>query len=206
MTTSPYCVKLNLVPLILHTHLILARLCAIIIHEVRGHMVIETEGTRGKLLREWLAETEAALTKLNRKLEPMLSEKDALEGKIQAFRTLLATEGSIERREEPRRRAVSVADCAYQALKELGQPTHYIKLLQHLNDQGVEVPGASPKNNLVAHMTRDPRIVRTLQRGVYGLSEWEQVGGTAGQNDPSNADELGGEGKCDMDYDPFAEE
>jgi hypothetical protein len=71
-------------------------------------------------------------------------------------------------------RARSLVDEAAGALAAAGKPTHYRQLVSLLADRNVYVPGKDPGANLIAHISRDDRFVRT-GRGIYGLAEWPSV-------------------------------
>lgn len=56
-------------------------------------------------------------------------------------------------------------------LKEAGRPLHISELMDRLHARGVRVPGQGKAANVIAHLSRDPLIVRP-SRGIYGLAEW----------------------------------
>lgn len=56
-------------------------------------------------------------------------------------------------------------------LSAAGQPIHISDLMRRLRKARVEIPGAGTQANLIAHLRRDPRIVRP-SRGMYGLLGW----------------------------------
>jgi hypothetical protein len=74
----------------------------------------------------------------------------------------------------PDRKGSSFVDQAAEVLRELGRPAHYRQLVELLADRKVYVPGKDPGANLISHITRDDRFVRT-GRGLYGLAEWPSV-------------------------------
>jgi hypothetical protein len=57
-------------------------------------------------------------------------------------------------------------------LGEAGRPLHISELMRILKEEGVQVPGAGTQANLIAHLSRDPRIFRPA-RGMYGLAIWD---------------------------------
>ena len=59
-------------------------------------------------------------------------------------------------------------DTAADVIREAKAPVHYQELLKQVNGKGVNVPGRDPAANLIAHIGRDQRFVRT-GRGTYGL-------------------------------------
>lgn len=68
---------------------------------------------------------------------------------------------------------MSVPDMAYEILYNQSnqEPVHYQKLANSIMAGGKLIPGKDPAANLIAHLGRDDRFVRT-GRGMYGLLEW----------------------------------
>lgn len=56
-------------------------------------------------------------------------------------------------------------------LATAGRPLHISELMRLLHDRDVPIPGAGTQANLITHLRRDRRLVRT-SRGMYGLSAW----------------------------------
>jgi hypothetical protein len=56
-------------------------------------------------------------------------------------------------------------------LEAAGRPLHVSELMRLLQQRNVTIPGAGKQANLIAHMSRDDRIVRPT-RGMYGLTSW----------------------------------
>ena len=56
-------------------------------------------------------------------------------------------------------------------LATAGRPLHISELMRLLRERGVSIPGAGAQANLIAHLRRDARLIRT-SRGMYGLSGW----------------------------------
>ncbi len=52
-----------------------------------------------------------------------------------------------------------------------GHPVHISELMRLLGQRRVVVPGAGSQANLIVHLRRDPRLMRT-SRGMYGLAVW----------------------------------
>jgi hypothetical protein len=46
---------------------------------------------------------------------------------------------------------------------------HYTDILRRVQARGVEIPGRDPGANLIAHMSRDARVVR-VGRGTYAMA------------------------------------
>jgi len=51
------------------------------------------------------------------------------------------------------------------------RPMHYRTLVDEMHNMGINVSGADPGLNLIAHIQKDKRIVR-MKRGHYGLTSW----------------------------------
>jgi hypothetical protein len=56
-------------------------------------------------------------------------------------------------------------------LDSAGRPIHVSELMRLLEKRDVVIPGAGKQANLIAHMSRDSRIVRPA-RGMYALASW----------------------------------
>jgi hypothetical protein len=56
-------------------------------------------------------------------------------------------------------------------LATASRPLHISELMRLLHDRSVPIPGAGTQANLITHLRRDRRLVRT-SRGMYGLSAW----------------------------------
>lgn len=71
---------------------------------------------------------------------------------------------------EPKARVPAVA-AAIAELEMAGRPLHISELMRLLKNRNVSIPGAGKQANLIAHMSRDGRIVRPT-RGMYALASW----------------------------------
>ena len=102
------------------------------------------------------------------------------EGQLKNIDDLLALEkGEIspnDARDAPQaeRRGVSLSDQAAEVLRIAAKPTHYRQIVGLLAERDVYVPGKDPGANLIAHIARDARFVRT-GRGMYALAQWPSV-------------------------------
>jgi len=67
----------------------------------------------------------------------------------------------------------SVSDVAFEVLSRLPEPkpVYYRDLVDLIMAEGKHIPGKNPGANLISHLTRDERFIRT-GRGTYGLAEW----------------------------------
>jgi hypothetical protein len=74
------------------------------------------------------------------------------------------------------RRAPSVSKSALlnavvETLEERGEPMQIQDLMAAVREREVKIPGKGVQANLIAYISRDPRVVRP-RRGFYGLAEW----------------------------------
>lgn len=63
--------------------------------------------------------------------------------------------------------SASFVDVAHSILAA-GGPLHYQQLAREVGARGTHIPGMNPAANLLAHLARDARFIRTA-RGTYGL-------------------------------------
>lgn len=61
-------------------------------------------------------------------------------------------------------------------LKESGEPMAIRPLMAAVVERGAPIPGRGEQANLISVIRRVPEIQR-VSRGIYGLAEWNQVGG-----------------------------
>jgi hypothetical protein len=64
-----------------------------------------------------------------------------------------------------------VRKAAIAALSGEGHPMHISVLHSRLEEMGVPIPGKGTQANVIAHLGREPSIIR-LSRGIYGLKQW----------------------------------
>lgn len=65
----------------------------------------------------------------------------------------------------------ALLDTVIEILGDAGEPMQIQALMTEVGDRDIRIPGKGSQANLIAVISRDPRIVRP-QRGFYGLSEW----------------------------------
>jgi len=68
-------------------------------------------------------------------------------------------------------RAIPAVEAVVHELAAAARPLHISELMRILFERKVKIPGAGVQANLIAHLRRDPRVVRP-SRGMYGLSDW----------------------------------
>jgi hypothetical protein len=114
---------------------------------------------------------------LRQRIEPLMAQWRHKQEQIAALERaleLLESEpepSSYQLTLPPEGNSTKPVDLAHRILAETGQPLHYRRLLSLMEGTGFVMPGANPGANLLAHLGRDQRIVRTAS-GVYGLAEW----------------------------------
>ncbi len=69
------------------------------------------------------------------------------------------------------RAAHPAVDSVVAELESAGRPIHISELVRLLKTCDVEIPGAGTQANLISHLRRDPRLMRS-SRGMYGLTSW----------------------------------
>lgn len=82
-----------------------------------------------------------------------------------------AAGGGSEAPEAPSAPTHPVVREVIKELKEAGRPLHISELMDRLQARGIRIPGQGKPANVIAHLSRDPLIVRP-SRGIYGLAEW----------------------------------
>lgn len=106
-----------------------------------------------------------------RQVEERISVKEVQLRNLDELLALEGVTGSRGAAENGVRSApASFLDAAAEIVGESPAGVHYQELLATLNSRGINVPGRDPGANLIAHLTRDERFVRT-GRGTYGLRE-----------------------------------
>jgi hypothetical protein len=75
------------------------------------------------------------------------------------------------RRRTPSPMRTALLTAVIDILNERGEPSYIGDLMAALQERSVEIPGSGQQANVIAHISRDERIVRP-KRGFYGLSEW----------------------------------
>lgn len=114
------------------------------------------------------------VTTLQNKIQELFREVENKQQQAQNIIMLLASEGSnVDDPELMSLTNVAIADLAYDYLstRENKKSIHYNDLTQFLMSKGVLIPGKNPSANLLSHISRDARFVRTGP-GTYGLKEW----------------------------------
>jgi len=131
-------------------------------------------------LRTHIAGLEADSSSLEGRIADLRNELARKREQLEAAQSLLATmvpraEKRLVESSVPRSRRTA-AQNAYEVLKAVGKPMHYVDLYEEMVRRGIEVPGEYPKANLNAHLNlhlEDGMFAR-FGRGIYGLAEWDK--------------------------------
>lgn len=114
------------------------------------------------------------ITELQKNIQEIFSEVEIKQEQAQHLVMLLKTEGvDINDPELASLTDVAVADVVYEFMTsgDSKKPVHYNDLAKAIMAKGILIPGKNPASNLLAHINRDDRFVRTAP-GTYGLREW----------------------------------
>lgn len=109
-----------------------------------------------------------------KRVQELLKAIGFREEQIEYIRKLLEAEGvALNGYQLNSALILSVSDMAYEVLskQEEHKPIHYRDLAEMIMTEGKLIPGKDPAANLIAHLSRDERFVRTAP-GTYALSEW----------------------------------
>lgn len=130
-------------------------------------------GDRLETLLAWQRELDQELEGLRAKQTELSKSIGLREAQSRNLRELLQIEQQSGQDSPPVNGSEtdSLADAAYEAVKEIGEPVYYKDLAEHLVGIGVAIPGRDPKANLLSYIARDERFKR-IKRGTYALAEW----------------------------------
>ncbi len=113
------------------------------------------------------------ISELQKNIQDMFDEVRLRQEQAQHIVMLLKAEGSdVADPDLASLTNVAVAEIAYEYLSSSDNklPMHYSDLSQAIMSKGVLIPGKNPSANLLSHISRDDRFVRTAP-GTYGLRE-----------------------------------
>lgn len=121
-----------------------------------------------------LEELRKDIADLQAQLQSIFSEIDSKQKQAEYIVELLKSEGvNTDELELDSWAIASVSDLAYHYLssREVRTPVHYRAMAKSIMADGRPIPGKDPAANLLAHISRDERFVRT-DPGTYGLAAW----------------------------------
>ncbi len=121
----------------------------------------------------------ARVSALEEEIATKVREMEQAKSEADLIRQLLRVRGgegrgedlSTETPQAPAAPTHPVVREVVEELKEAGRPLHISELMDRLHGRGVRIPGQGKPANVIAHLSRDPLIVRS-SRGIYGLAEW----------------------------------
>jgi hypothetical protein len=71
----------------------------------------------------------------------------------------------------PSRSKSVLLNAVVEILEARGEPMQIQDLMAAVRERQIPIPGQGAQANLIAHISRDPRVVRP-RRGFYGLAAW----------------------------------
>ncbi len=122
-------------------------------------------------LRAKVEELQNEILEDKKKVRHLLGSINAREEQVEYIRKLLEAEGvTLNRKELSDTLFKSVSDMAFEVLSKQKEntPIHYRELSEMIMAEGKLIPGKDPAANLIAHLGRDDRFVRTAP-GTYAL-------------------------------------
>jgi hypothetical protein len=121
-----------------------------------------------------LDELKTEIVDLQKTIQKMFSEVELKQEQASHLVMLLKAEGiSIQDPELASLTNIAIADVAYDFMTNQNKktPMHYDDIAKAIMAKGILIPGKNPASNLLSHINRDERFVRTAP-GTYGLKEW----------------------------------
>jgi len=120
-----------------------------------------------------LSQLKEEIVEHQNKIQEIFRQVEIEQEQIKSITQLLATEGMLI--DDPDLAAMTdapIADLAFKFLQNDPdhKPAHYSKITKNIMAQGILIPGKNPAANLLTHISRDDRFVRTSS-GTYGLKE-----------------------------------
>ena len=125
-------------------------------------------------LQRRLEELNGAIGSEQVKARQLLEAIASKEEQVTHITQLLAAEGvRVGDASSGEGRKKSVPEMAYEILADRPEQKaiHYRDLADLIMAEGEFIPGRNPAANLISHLSRDERFVRT-GRGTYGLASW----------------------------------
>lgn len=122
--------------------------------------IIDTLRTQQEELEVLVVQAEEALETLTERHKAVTITVDAFENGI--FK--------VKNGQEPK----AIRNRAYVLLEQIGQPLHYTAIHKILVGMGTEIGGQNPATNLIAHLSGDKGLFKSLGEGMWGLAEWPE--------------------------------
>ncbi len=111
---------------------------------------------------------------LQRHIQELFKDVEQKQEQAQHLKTLLNSEGvGLNDPELASLTNIAIEDVAYKFLlsSDDNKAVHYKDLANEIMAKGILITGKNPASNLLSHINRDERFVRTAP-GTYGLKEW----------------------------------
>jgi len=127
-----------------------------------------------KTLKAKLDDLQHIIIQEKKKVRGLLEDIKQREEQIDYIIKLIKAEGvSLDGVVINEATVTSVSDMAYEVLSRQNKinPVHYRELADMIIAEGKLIPGKDPAANLIAHLTRDNRFIRTSP-GTYAIVEW----------------------------------
>ena len=121
-----------------------------------------------------LDEIKIEILDLQKAIKKLFNEVEIRQEQVQHIVLLLKTEGiDIDDPELASLTDTAITDNVYDFLIKENKkiPLHYNDLTKAIMAKGILIPGKNPASNLLSHINRDDRFIRTAP-GTYGLKEW----------------------------------
>src|SRR3970282_191907 len=114
---------------------------------------------------EWrLKNIKVEISSLQNNIQELFKEVAVRQEQAQHIASLLKIEGlKIEDADLASLTSIVIADVVYDYLASRDQksPQHYNQITQSIMEKGILIPGKNPSANLLSHINRDKRFVRT---------------------------------------------
>ena len=130
-----------------------------------------------EMLEGKLQEVTFVINELQEKVRALYAEISIKQEQAQSILQLLQFEGhKVEGVDTEIIGQLNISDLAFEYLEDAGtkKPVHYRELASKLLSRGTVITGKDPAANLLSHINRDERFVRTAP-GTYGLAKWGLV-------------------------------
>jgi len=121
-----------------------------------------------------LQELKISILEIQKKIQDLFNEVELKQDQAKFLIMLLKAEGvDIQDPDLASLTNISISDIVFDLLDkdDSKSPMHYIELTKSILSKGILIPGKNPSSNLLAHINRDERFVRTAS-GTYGLRKW----------------------------------
>ena len=127
-----------------------------------------------EMLEGKLQEVTSEINELQEKVRGLYADISIRQEQAQSSLQLLQFEGhKVEGVDTEDVGQLNLSDLVFVYLEDLGKekPVHYRELANELLSRGTVITGKDPAANLLSHINRDERFVRTAP-GTYGLEKW----------------------------------